>query len=1055
MHLKTALLSLMTVLMSLSCYSVNIPEDAPEFPQQWTIFLFPGKDCNPTVQELSAIPETLHGVAPIQKTLVNHEFDLQPDFGNRSDKNYAWLFASLDAPRDMEYPMGCGADWWFDCYLNGKKVDGTFPQGNVLHPPQFTDHRFVLKLKQGTNIIAIKYRSGDASSVIALGGAKDIHAYSVSPKVQARIDLYANRGVPMEVENVVPKDLKDKIEKGLAPAEYAFIDSYWNKLLRPKVDTLINMASKGASRGDAQVLSCDFDGATLIAKLTGKPALTPEDVFYVAINTAKGQTLFYDCNSLAELKADFGADGIVTVTIPGLKNFPYGASYQGTVLAGVVRRNSAEKFSAPVSLGGAVCPGEKAVLRIVNTEAGPTPMLNGKPFFFTCFTVHPYVPERSIPTGMEGANSPVNVIAVRVGGNSSSSDWWYGPGQYDFTTLDWTLNSLARDFPDSKIALYLWCHPGNWYGEMYPERLALDEDGQPAKDYYVAKVSFDNPDVQKDTLDAIGALVEHCEKYFSSKIAIYNLMGGISCEWQGWNSHSAKFSDYSAGNLKNYQAYAAERGIQVDHVPTPAEHQRSDGGIFRNPVTDWNAILYDRFYSESIAKFIDRIAGVIKEKCAGDKLVGTYYGYHLEYSSLGYTVNRAGHNNTRRLLDSPNIDFFLSPQSYSVRALGAPNADMKAYGAMRLAGKFSIMEDDTRTHKLDQCGYNQALNQEQTLKMLTRNIGMYLCHRMPLNQLGEHGGDEMATPELYDFYTKALAAGQFVMEQNEPDPTQIAAVIDEKAIQYLCARRKTVSCPNDENYEYDYNGKLKLNPTWSVQPLSGEALGYQRYALAHFGAPVDVILLEDVVKTAGKYKVVIFLNSYQDTPEVRAAFQALREKNVTIVSLYGTGFIDDKGFSTQAMSELMGMNVQLAKPGSLQLKLDNGDICGGDYPVEPRFTVNDPQAKQLGVYANDNIPAVFQKGNTYFYGGAYLDEKLIREIARQNGIHIYLETGDNFYAGANVVSIHAKYPGEKTIKLPKKFATIVDAFSGEVVATDVDHFTITMKATDSRVFLLK
>lgn len=1055
MEMKRTFGRLMAFLCALWGLTAAFAADVPEFPQKWTVFLFDGRDCNPSAEELKTIPAKLNGISPIERSLVNHTFDFASYFKKPGETNNVWLFAKLDAPKDMDYQMGCGADWWFDCYLNGKKVDGTFPAGNVLHPPRYTDHLFVLTLKKGTNVIAVKFRPGDASSVIAMGGDKELASSAAKAQQQARIALYEKRGVALEVENVVPKDLKEKIARGLAPAGYEYIDSYWAKLLRPPVDVLIDRASKGATLGSARILSCDFKGDTLVAKLTGKPALTPEDVFYAFITAPKGQTLFYECKSLKELDAKFGSDGVVTVTIPELKDFHYGASATGTVTAGLTRRNLTEKFTAPVELGGEVYPGEKAVLRVENTEAGPTPMLNGKPFFYTCFTIHPYLPGRTIPTGMEGPNSPVNVVATRVGGNSASRDWWYGPGQYDFTAVDWSINGLIKDFPDSKIALFLWCHPNKWYGEMYPERLALDEDGQPAKDYYVSKVSFSNPDVQKDTLEAMSVLVEHCEKYFSSKIVIYNLMGGTSCEWQGWNSHSTKFSDYSAQTLKDYQDYAAQRGITVDHVPSPEEHKRSDGGTFRNPAKDWNAMLYDRFYSEAIAGFIDKIAGTVKEKCEGDKLVGAYYGYHLEYSNMGYTGNRAGHNDLRRLLNSSNVDFFLSPQSYSVRALGAPNADMKPYGAMRLAGKLSILEDDTRTHKLDQCGFRQALNQEQTLKMLTRNVGMDLCHRMPIGHLGEHGGDEMATPELYDFYAKALEAGQFIMEQNEPDPTQIAVVIDEKAIQYLRARNRTTPYVNSETYEYDDNGKLLLNPNWNILPLTGEAIGFQRYALAHFGAPVDVILLEDVAKTAGKYKMVIFLNSYRDCPELRAAFRALRAKNVAIVSLYGTGFIGDNGFSTKAMSELLGMDVKTAASGSLQLKMADGTILGTDYSMKPRFTVADKNAKQLAVYAQDGIPAVFQKGNTYFYGGACLDEKLIREIARQNGIHIYLETGDNFYAGANVVSIHAKYPGEKTIRLPKKFATIVDAFSGEVVAREADQFTIDMQATDSRVFLLK
>ena len=178
-------------------------------------------------------------------------------------------------------------------------------------------------------------------------------------------------------------------------------------------------------------------------------------------------------------------------------------------------------------------------------------------------SIHPYFPGRTLPTGMEGEGSPFNVVACRVGGNGSSADWWHGPGQYDFTTLDWTISSLMKEFPTSMIGLYLWCHPGPWYSEMFPERMAMDQDGNICKGYYVSMVSFSDKDMQDDTLNAVAALVDHCEKYFGSRIVLYNLMGGISCEWQGWNCHSANFSDYSPASLRDFRRYAAERGVPL------------------------------------------------------------------------------------------------------------------------------------------------------------------------------------------------------------------------------------------------------------------------------------------------------------------------------------------------------------------------------------------------------------------------------------------------------------------------------------------------------------
>ncbi|MCQ2404071.1 MAG: beta-galactosidase [Lentisphaeria bacterium] len=1043
--------------ITLSCAKTNAVSTAknntaPFFPKEWKIFVGVSQNYVPTTEELSVIPEALDGKAAVTKPYTA-EMDFAPLFGGVAEGNTAWLYGELNAAEAQEYPMGIGADWWCAVYLNGQEAFSTLKSGNELHPPQMNDHRFTLSLQKGKNIIAVKFVSGSGSSVLCMGGRRELANSKGSKQAMIQAENFQKLGVPLEVTSVVPKDLNAKLATGMVPEGYV-IDSHWNKLLRPSVARLIGQNQDGSNRGEVTTLAAGFQDGGFQATLQGAPALQMDEKFYVILQNEKGQELYGRFGTLQELGAKVNADGTVSLDIPGFRPYEYGEAAMGSLFIGICNRHSWVKFKNAIPMGGKSVPGESAVLRIENGAAGPTPMLNGKPFFFTCFTIHPYIPERTIPTGMEGHDSPVNVIAARFGGNGASEDWWYGPGQYDFTRVDWCLDSMIRDFPDAKLALYLWCHPGNWYAKAYPERIAKDENGNPMSGYYVSMVSFSDEAMQQDTLRAFDAFTKHVEKYFGSKIVLYNLMGGISCEWQGWGSHGQSFTDYSDSSLQAFQKYAAARGMAVDHIPTPAEHKHAEGGIFRNPITDKMTMLYDRFYSESIAEFIDKIASTIKQASNGDKLVGCYYGYHQEYSNMGYTLNRGGHNDTERLMASPNIDFLLSPQSYSVRSLGAPNADMKPYGAARGNGKFSIMEDDTRTHRLDECGYDQALNLDQTVKLLRRNIGMYLCHRMPLNQLGEHGGDEMDDPVLKDLYAKALDAGQFIMEQPEADVTQIAAVIDEKSFQFIAARRDVAGAPSCDNYSYDYSGKLRLTPSRSIKPLTGDLLGYQRYNLAHIGAPVDIILLDDVAKTAGKYKLVIFLSAFGDTQELRQAYRALREKNVAILTAYGAGFMTERRVSAEVMSSLLGIQIAQTTPGTLEVTMKDGKTVGNPYSVDPRFAVTDKNTVAYGQYKDNGATAIARKGNEIFYGAACLSPDFLRCLAKELGIHVYLETGDNLYAGAHCVSIHAKYTGDKTIVLPGKF-TVVDAWTGETIAKNACQFTVHMDAMDSRLFLLK
>ncbi|MBP5670760.1 MAG: beta-galactosidase, partial [Victivallales bacterium] len=699
-------------------------------------------------------------------------------------------------------------------------------------------------------------------------------------------------------------------------------------------------------RGTAVINVVKLDGATADITIKGEPPLADDDKVFVRLYTQKGNIIDFRSGTVKELQGKRNKDASVSFHFDGFKLPKYGSAMDGNWEFGVYDRAVEGVTKQPFHLPDRVMPGSPAVMTIAKTPQGPVPMLNGKPFFFNMLTFQHF----NAPNGVEGPNSPFNVVMVRVGGYGDSGRWWVGPDQYDFTTVDANLSMLAERFPDSMLALHVWCHPDPWYEKTYPERISQQEDGKTVA-YYMATVSFSNPDYQADARRAVATLVAHCEKYFGPKMVLYDLMGGATCEWQGWNSHTPHFADYNPHSLNDFQAYAREHGTTVAAIPSPEARTRSDGGLFRNPVTDKDAILYDRFYNDAMADCIDGIAEAIKKTCNNTKLVGCYYGYHMEYGNLDYCVNCGGHNATWRLVESPYMDFFLSPQSYGVRGLGAPNADMKPYGTFINNGKFSIIEDDTRTCLLPKTGHEQTLNMPLTLNVLRRNIGMSLARRQPLMQLPLVGGNELNDPQIREVFSRSLQVGQYLMENGTAPVAQIAAVIDERALQLLASSRaKQVVCPQTDCFRYSQDSGQLLDSYRGVQPLTGDLLYYQRYQLARIGAPVDVLLLEDVVRNANKYKVVIFLNSFTDTAALHAAFDALRRNNVKIVVTYGAGFIVDNGLSVNAMNTLTGLHFKQIDNGSLKVSFDGKGATGDNYPVNPSFTIPDEDAVVYGKY---------------------------------------------------------------------------------------------------------
>ena len=807
--------------------------------------------------------------------------------------------------------------------------------------------------------------------------------------------------------------------------------------------------------GDAKLMveATRGEGSSIEVVLRGEPALTDESRIYAKLFSGANCRVLVRvaAGSLRELGGVRQEDGSYRVRFDDGGKLRYGAAVDAAWEFGMKGREARGDTFVKFRLGDRPMPGSPAVLRIERTVDGPVPMLNGKPFYFNI--LRPGFAQ--IATGMEGPGSPFNIVITGVGG--WLEEWWIGPGKYDFTALDRQLNFVLANYPDAMLGLSVWCQPGFWYGRMYPERLSRDERGKvPGNTSSVPSLSFSDPEWRADARAALDALVRHCEKYFGPRMVMYNLLGGYTSEWQGWTSQTPFFSDYSEGEARRFVEYAARQGRTVAGVPTHEERvAAAEGGIFRDPVRDWKAILYDRYYNEEMAETVTALAASVKTACRGDKLVGTYFGYLFEYATMGYAVNAGGHNALRALLDSPDIDYLVSPHSYRLRSLGSPNAEMKPFASIREAGKLSLIEDDSRTNMTAATGYDQTLNLKDTLAVLERNIATYLAHGMPLWQVPLVGGNELDHPAIRRIFLRALKAGQYLYTHPESClRAEIAAVTDADSLPYLAAVTARVSSRETHAFCYNAKGDFVDYDRWGL-PVSGELLSFQRWPLGQCGAPVDWLLLEDVPRLAKRYKLVILLGAYADTPKLRAALDALKAAGTKVLVVYGAGFIDPEksGFSAAAMNELLGMKIDIARPGSIKVGFHDGRSVGADYMTCPRFRVTDSGATVLARYANDRkLVAAAMKGNMIFYGGALLDSGFVRRIARDAGVHIYCDTDDNLAAGNGIVSIHCARPGVKTIRFPEP-TDAVDLFTGKVLGKGVTEVTFPMKAFETRVLV--
>lgn len=76
----------------------------------------------------------------------------------KRSKLRAIAFTSIDSKEECERYIGIGVDWYFTCFVNGKKVLSTEPGGNIFTRISPYNHIAKVKLKKGKNFIALYIR---------------------------------------------------------------------------------------------------------------------------------------------------------------------------------------------------------------------------------------------------------------------------------------------------------------------------------------------------------------------------------------------------------------------------------------------------------------------------------------------------------------------------------------------------------------------------------------------------------------------------------------------------------------------------------------------------------------------------------------------------------------------------------------------------------------------------------------------------------------------------------------------------------------------------------
>lgn len=649
----------------------------------------------------------------------------------------------------------------------------------------------------------------------------------------------------------------------------------------------------------------------------------------------------------------------------------------------------------------------------------------------------------------EAARAGVHLYCDWFGTSHHSDLGHVAPDRYDYAEFDRYFAAILDVDPQAWFIPHVGLSGPQWWQQAHPEEMCRFEDGK------LGPTSFASERWRREIGEDLRRLIAHLGRApYADRILGYMFYNGHTSEWQMWGTWAPSPDDFSMPALRAFRAFLTRRygtdgplrrvwndpGVRLDTAEIPAWAKRRPGGprVLRDPKSERQAVDFYEFVSTMDADALLWMAHITRQATAGRSLVGTYYAY---LTAHGINQQDSGHLDARRVFDSPDIDFLMSPPNYWYRNPGEASTFMSATDSLRRRGKLWLDESDHRTHLTNPgAGYGRAENLAETRGVFWRELAQVLTKRAAVSWFDMSGG-WFSDPQILADLGRGRAIADEALAARRPFSPEICVLVDPQSFYWM-------------------------RPT----PANAALVLHQVATMPQSGAPWDFCLLDDLA--GGRlpdYKLYVFLNAFYVEPARREAIRAkLRRNGATALFVYAPGYLGPQGESLAAMEQLTGIRLAcsdvegrpqiLLEPGDLLARgLDTANPMGADrLTVAPIFAADDPAAHVAGRLVDGGRPGLVVKrsgGFTSVYSGAMtLPPGLMRNIARAAGVHIWLETDDALYTDAQWAGVHAAADGVKTLNLPGRFR-VTDALTGRRLADAATSVSLPM--TRAQTVLLR
>ncbi len=656
--------------------------------------------------------------------------------------------------------------------------------------------------------------------------------------------------------------------------------------------------------------------------------------------------------------------------------------------------------------------------------------------------VHTYLVPLVLGNGLYGAKGP-----------------WLGQGQYDFGVVDDILWRVLRVDPQGHVIFYMACDPYPAWGAENPDHVTQDQNGQQAIVWMHPKRWGNDPGagerfapslvslkLRADVAETLTRLVAHVETSEAGKAVIgYHVAGFNDGQWFQWTSFNPAdlhLADYCPGAREAFRQWQQRR-----HGPTfaPAEVPGADKlwgeRVFVDPQSEPDVADYQRFYSEGVAESIMALAGLLKRESKRPIICGTYYE--------DITCNSANHVALGRFLNSPELDYLSGPAAYAIRMAGYQGAVRNVFGSTLLHGKMYLTEQDWRSwHSVpsevaeNNFSWGRAETAEVHNAMVRRECGMMLAFGLGTWWYDMSGG-WFRDDQIMSGIAEAVRAFRQELVDADSPRGDLAVFVSEESDSFVRMRHAG---------QYRWVGIVS-----QIEDLNTAGVPYRLYLQSDLGTA-----------QLPAHKAYLFLNPWLITPQQRTAIEALKRDGKTLIFVQAPGVIGADDPAATA-SEITGLQLRAlaAAPAAA------GGRVAGDHPllagmedvslVAPSTPAGalaavDPAAVPLARYADKSAISCaardFGTWKSVFLGNQTISADFINNLARWSGCWVAAPPGDAVYASQHFLTIHALFPGHKTLRLSAP-ARVTDLSTGQVLAEQAERVELDMERGSTRWFRLE